>query len=223
MLVSLFLDLLGCPGICNSMKTATIINYGIGNLDSVARAVEECGATALITDQAADLRSASALILPGVGAFADGMTELCARGLDSALREEVVEKGIPLLGICLGMQLLATTGFEGGETPGLGFVPGEVRRLVADAPGTRIPHVGWNNVEPVADCALFDGIPSGADFYFVHSYHFCPEDASHIAARTPYCGGFVSCVRRAHIFGVQFHPEKSQKLGLRLLRNFMSL
>ena len=101
--------------------------------------------------------------------------------------------------------------------------PGEVHRLESDGPDTRIPHVGWNEVHPEQDCPLFDGIPPGKDFYFVHSYHFIPDDPGDIVARTPYCGGFVSCIRRGLVFGAQFHPEKSQKLGLQLLRNFLAL
>jgi imidazole glycerol-phosphate synthase subunit HisH len=205
------------------MKTVAIIDYGMGNVDSVARGVEECGADPIVTDDAAEIRRASNIILPGVGAFGDGMRELQARSLDRVLREEAVEGGIPLLGICLGMQLLATTGHEGGELPGLGFVPGEVVRFKADTPDTRIPHVGWNEVEHDGGNPLFDGIPSGKDFYFVHSFHFQCANPVDVVARTPYCGGFVSCVQRDAVIGVQFHPEKSQRVGLALLRNFLSL
>jgi glutamine amidotransferase len=205
------------------MKTAAIIDYGMGNLDSVARAVEECGCTPLITDQPADIARAGSIILPGVGAFRDGMRGLQTRSLDTVLRDDVLGNRIPLLGICLGMQLLADTGFEGGETAGLGFIPGEVRRLEPDEAATRIPHVGWNEVIPLQNSPLFEGIEPGKDFYFVHSYHFCPTDSEDAAARTPYCGGFVSCVCHGVVFGVQFHPEKSQKPGRRLLSNFLSL
>ena len=123
----------------------------------------------------------------------------------------------------LGMQLLATMGREGGDTAGLDLTPGEVVRLEADAPEVRIPHVGWNNVDWIRPWPLGDGIPSGKDFYFVPSYHFLFADEAHVAARTPYCGGFVSCIQRENIYGVQFHPEKSQKVGQQLLRNFLSL
>ncbi|MBN2311725.1 MAG: imidazole glycerol phosphate synthase subunit HisH [Candidatus Hydrogenedentes bacterium] len=205
------------------MSTVAIIDYGMGNLDSVARAVEECGAHPMVAERASALAEADRIILPGVGAFGDGMRELAARSFDQALRDEVLGNGIPLLGICLGMQLLADTGFEGGETPGLGFIAGEVVRLEPDTPGTRIPHVGWNEVEASRPCALFEGVASGTDFYFVHSYHFRCADSADAAACTPYCGGFVSCVHRGPVFGVQFHPEKSQKPGLRLLSNFLAL
>jgi len=204
------------------MSTVAIIDYGMGNLASVARAVDVCGGTPLITDRASEVTSASRIILPGVGAFADGMAELRKRGLDTVLAEEVREKGIPLLGICLGMQLLAASGTEGAPTKGLGFVDGEVLRLEAAEPGARIPHVGWNSVDQSRPCSLFDGIESGKDFYFVHSYHFLCAREHNVVARTPYCGGFVSCVQDNHVFGVQFHPEKSQKPGLRLLENFLS-
>ncbi|MCP4645463.1 MAG: imidazole glycerol phosphate synthase subunit HisH, partial [bacterium] len=134
------------------MSTVAIIDYGMGNLDSVARAVEVCGGTPVVTCDEADIKTASAAILPGVGAFPDGMKELKARFLDTILREHVVDAQIPLLGICLGMQLLASKGVEGAETPGLGFIPGEVRRLEPEGPDTRIPHVGWNEVHPVSSC-----------------------------------------------------------------------
>lgn len=205
------------------MKRVAIIDYGMGNLDSVMRAVEECGGAPELTDKREDIEHASYLILPGVGAFTDGMRRLRERNLDTLLREQTVERGVPLLGICLGMQLLAGTGREGGETAGLDLVPGEVVRLEADAPEVRIPHVGWNNVEWSGAWPLAEGIPSGKDFYFVHSYHFRCARPEHVAARTPYCGGFVSCVQRGNIFGAQFHPEKSQKAGQQFLRNFLAL
>ncbi|MBI4559556.1 MAG: imidazole glycerol phosphate synthase subunit HisH [Candidatus Hydrogenedentes bacterium] len=205
------------------MKTVAILDYGMGNLDSVARAVEECGGNPLVTEDPGSIAKAASIILPGVGAFADGMRELRARGLDSVLSEEAVEKKIPLLGICLGMQLLARKGNEGGETEGLGLIGGEVRRLQPDTPEARIPHIGWNEVELECSCPLFSGIPSNTDFYFVHSYHFYPDRDEAVVARTPYCGRFASCIQRENIFGVQFHPEKSQRPGLTLLRNFLAL
>lgn len=202
------------------MKTAAIIDYGLSNIDSVARAVEECGATAIVTSDPRELARVGRIILPGVGSFADGMRELRSRRLDDAMRAEVIEKDVPLLGICLGMQLLATSGDEGGKTAGLDFVEGDVVRLSPLDATTRIPHIGWNSVDIRKASPLFDDIPSGKDFYFVHSYHFrC--DAGVVVAETDYCGGFVSCVSKGHIFGVQFHPEKSQKVGLHLLRNFL--
>src|SRR5262249_39860 len=157
------------------MKKVAIVNYGMGNLDSVLRAVEECGADAAITDRPADLDAAHAVVLPGVGAFADGMRHLRERGLDEALQRAVIERGAPCLGLCLGMQVMATYGEEGGDTVGLGWIPGDVRRLRPDTATTRIPHVGWNEVHFVQDAPLFHAVPSGADFYFVHSYHMLCE------------------------------------------------
>jgi len=205
------------------MQKVSVVDYGMSNLDSVARAIEECGGTPVIVGRSQDLEDATRIVLPGVGAFGDGMRNIRERGIDRVLRDQVVEKGIPLLGICLGMQLLATTGYEGGATEGLGLIDGEVRRLERDAPATRIPHVGWNQVDFVRESPLFAGIRSGGDFYFVHSYHFVCSDDKDVLATTPYCGAFVSVVSKGYIWGVQFHPEKSQRLGHQLLRNFISL
>ena len=205
------------------MKAVTIIDYGMGNLDSVARAVEECGGTPLVTDRAEDIEKATHLILPGVGAFPDGIRNLKQRSLDEILRDQVVGGQIPFLGICLGMQMLATRGWEGGETEGLGWIEGEVQRLEPLGEDTRIPHIGWNEVALTRPSALFAGVDSGRDFYFVHSYHLVCHDKEDVLAMTPYCGGFVSAVTCGQIFGVQFHPEKSQRLGFQVLRNFLAL
>lgn len=205
------------------MKTVAIVDYGMGNLDSVARAVEECGARPRVTQDAADLRRASLIILPGVGAFPDGMRNIRRLGLDQVLTEQVLEREIPFLGLCLGMQLLATKGTEGEPVSGLGWIPGEVRRLQPDRPGTRIPHVGWNEVVQARPSPLFSGIPSGKDFYFVHSYHLACDDRGDVLCQTPYAGGFVSAVARGRVFGVQFHPEKSQRAGFQLLKNFLAM
>lgn len=205
------------------MKRVAIVDYGMGNLDSVARAVEECGGSPLVTEKPGDLKIANYIILPGVGAFAMGMQNIREQQLDEGLTEQVIGKGIPFLGICLGMQLLATKGWEGGETVGLGWIEGEVKRLRPDGQNDRIPHIGWNEVIVTQPCPLFEGIPSGRDFYFVHSYHMSCRREHDVIARTPYCGSFVSAVRRDHIFGVQFHPEKSQRLGFQVLRNFLML
>jgi glutamine amidotransferase len=205
------------------MKKVAIIDYGMCNLDSVARAIEECGGTPLVTDKKNDLELATHIILPGVGAFPDAMSEIIKRSLDKSLREQVLKKKIPFLGICLGMQLMATKGWEGEETDGLGLIEGEVKRFVPDSSDTRIPHVGWNEVNYTQKSPLFQEIPSGKDFYFVHSYHFCCQNEDDIIAHTPYCGGFVSAISRGHIFGAQFHPEKSQKPGFKVLKNFLSM
>lgn len=205
------------------MNTVAIIDYGMCNLDSVRRAIEECGGTPLVTDQEREIETASRIILPGVGAFADAMSNIKQRGLDEILREQVIEKQIPLLGICLGMQLLASKGFEVAETEGLGLVAGEVHWLRPAGEDTRIPHVGWNEVHPVGDSPLFRGISPTADFYFTHSYHMRPYDDTAVLARTPYAGGFVSAVHEGLIWGVQFHPEKSQRIGFQLLKNFLAM
>lgn len=199
-----------------------IIDYGMCNLDSVARAVEKCGGTALVTGDPRDLNDADAIILPGVGAFPDAMAELQARSLVGPIKKLVLEDKVPFLGICLGMQLMASRGFENRETPGLGLIPGEVVRLIPEAPSIRIPHVGWNEVLQTRASVLFKDIPNHRDFYFVHSYHFCCE-AQYVLGRTPYCNGFNSVIGIGHCFGLQFHPEKSLRSGLKLLNNFLSL
>lgn len=206
-----------------NMGKVTIVDYGMCNLDSVVRAVEECGGRKpLITQNPRDLDEASHIVLPGVGAFPDGMDMLSKTGMDSAIRKQVKEGEIPFLGICLGMQLMATRGFEFRETAGLDLIPGEVCRLQPADRDERIPHIGWNEVQATSECSILDEIPINSDFYFVHSYHFCCEDRF-VVARTPYAGGFASIVRRGNAFGFQFHPEKSQRLGFQLLRNFLSL
>jgi glutamine amidotransferase len=205
------------------MSKTAIIDYGMCNLDSVARAVEECGGTPLVTGDPADLSKASRIILPGVGAFPDAMRNLRERSFDSALAERALGRGIPLLGICLGMQLLAETGLEMEKTNGLGWIEGEVRKLAPTSEDPRVPHVGWNSVFFQPDAAIFRGIEPGRDFYFVHSFHLCPRNKGHRLAVTPYADGFVSAVQRDLVFGVQFHPEKSQRAGFQVLRNFLAI
>jgi glutamine amidotransferase len=205
------------------MNTVAIVDYGMCNLDSVARAVEECGGKAIITDQARDLDRVNRIILPGVGAFPDAMQNIRERSLDEILREQVFGKEIPILGICLGMQIMATIGCEGRDIQGLGWIPGRVIRLEPFGDDTRIPHIGWNEVCPVRPSPLFAGIEPGKDFYFIHSYHFCPDHEEHILTRTPYGKGFVSAIQRNMIFAVQFHPEKSQRIGFQLIKNFLSI
>jgi glutamine amidotransferase len=194
----------------------------MGNLDSVARALEECGADPVVTGSREELERAAAIVLPGVGTFARGMENLRALGLEPVLQEQVLERGVPTIGLCLGMQLLMSRGEESGETSGLGWIDGGVERL-QPIDGERVPHVGWNEVSPTQESALFEGIEPRADFYFVHSYHARPASDDDVLATTPYCGGFASVIGRGNVWGVQFHPEKSQKWGLRLLRNFVAL
>ncbi|MDD5085022.1 MAG: imidazole glycerol phosphate synthase subunit HisH [Candidatus Omnitrophica bacterium] len=200
-----------------------VVDYGMGNLGSVRRSLEECGAKVLVSGDPSDLESASRVILPGVGAFADGMAHLRERGWIEALKRNIREAQIPLLGICLGMQLLADKGYEGGQTEGLGLVPGVVKRFEPGEPTVRIPHVGWNEVHITRPNPLFSGIPDNCDFYFVHSYYFVSEDDGSVVATTPFCGGFASAVMEGSVFGVQFHPEKSSRHGFCLLRNFLKV
>jgi glutamine amidotransferase len=205
------------------MKKVAIVDYGLCNLDSISRAVQECGGDPVVTDGPQELRNAAYIILPGVGAFPDAMRNMWDRSLPETLYEQVMVRQVPFLGICLGMQLLAKKSYEVKETPGLGWVDAEVRRLRPSAGGERIPHIGWNEVVLVRECPLFRGIPSEKDFYFVHSYHLCLDAEAPVVGKTPYCGGFVSAVQHELVFGIQFHPEKSQRLGFQLLRNFLAL
>lgn len=205
------------------MNKVAIVDYGMCNLDSVARAVEECGGKAMVTDRAKDLETANRIILPGVGAFPDAMRNIKQRYLDKILYEQVIGKKIPFLGICLGMQLLATKGWEVEETEGLGWIPGEVKRIEPFENDIRIPHIGWNEVFLVCESPLFKGISTGKDFYFVHSYHLSPQNEDNIVGHTPYGRGFVSALQCNLIFGVQFHPEKSQRLGFQVLKNFLAV
>ncbi|MEK3719062.1 imidazole glycerol phosphate synthase subunit HisH [Paenibacillus sp. FSL H8-0034] len=200
-----------------------IIDYGMGNLISVKRALEECGADVTISSDLSVVEAAGRLVLPGVGAFPDGMAELRSRGLDQAILAALQNASCEILGICLGMQLLATVGFEGSQTEGLNLIPGKVERLQPLDENDRIPHVGWNELSFVQHDPIFNDLPDGSDFYFVHSYHFIPENDSDIIATTPYCGNFVSMVRKNNIYGVQFHPEKSQQSGFKIIRNFLGL
>jgi glutamine amidotransferase len=205
------------------VKSVVVLDYGMGNLDSVRRALEECGARPYVSSEPASLGAADAVVLPGVGAFALAMQRLRELRLDTALREEVLGQGVPLLGICLGMQILAKASEEGEATPGLGFIDADVQRLSPRTSNERVPHMGWNDVRQEPGSRLFRDIPPGSDFYFVHSYHMVCRDDSDVLATTDYCGGFTSVVARDSIVGVQFHPEKSQRFGLALLRNFLAL
>ena len=198
-----------------------IINHGLSNLSSIARALERCGGKVSITEDPDDLAQADRIVLPGVGSVPAAMANLSAKGLDRALQNEVARRRVPVLGICLGMQLLADSSAESGQTRGLGLIPGEVIRLEAKGE-ERIPHMGWNAVEILQTHPLFAGVSPQADFYFVHSYHLrCSPD--HVVTRTPFCAGFVSAAASGSIMAVQFHPEKSQKQGFKLLSNFLAI
>ena len=202
-------------------RQVAVLRTGLSNVDSVVRAIEEVGGAAYVVEHPGDLGTPDRLVLPGVGAFAAGAEALESTGLGDAAVERVRADGTPLLGICLGMQLLADHGDEGGDARGLGLIPGVVRRLEPTGPAERVPHVGWNQVHAAPGCALFAGLDPDADYYFVHSYHVVPEDPSASWADTPYCGGFSSVIGSGSVMGVQFHPEKSHRAGLGLLRNFL--
>lgn len=200
-----------------------MIDYEMGNVDSVVRALEEVGANVKLTRKKCDIQNASHVVLPGVGSFNQGMAKLVGFELDNILFDEVVTRGKPFLGICVGMQLLASSGTENEQVKGLGWLPGKVVKLKPRKANERIPHLGWNEViHSQPESPLFEGIRSGLDFFFANGYHFLCEDMNNVMSTTPYCGGFVSSVVKNNIFGVQFHPEKSQKGGLTLLRNFVT-
>ena len=193
-----------------------VIDYGRGNLGSVENALGRLGMRAVVTEDPRVIEDARALVLPGDGAFHDAMANLQARGLLEPLRA-ALDEGRPFLGICLGYQLLFTESEEFGQGKGLDVVPGVVRRFPR---GLKVPHMGWNSVEHTADLAIFDGVPSGAHFYFVHSYYPTIADASLAVATCNYGVTFPAAVGRGSLFATQFHPEKSQRWGVRILENF---
>jgi len=193
-----------------------IIDYGMGNLRSVHKACEHVGLDAVVTAEESAVRDAEALILPGVGAFAECMRNLAATGLIEPMLTGI-EAGKPFLGICLGLQLLFERSHEDGIHPGLGVIEGEVLRLPSSV---KVPHMGWNQVRYREGCPLFDGIRQETNFYFVHSYFTKPSDASSSAAVVEYGGVFDCAVWRDNLFAVQFHPEKSGAHGLKMLQNF---
>jgi imidazole glycerol-phosphate synthase subunit HisH len=193
-----------------------VVDYGRSNLGSVEKAFARLGMPARIADDPRVVADAEAVVLPGDGAFDDVMRSLARRGLVDALRA-VLDEGRPFLGICIGYQLLFTESEEFDQVKGLDVIPGIVRRF---PPGQKVPHMGWNEVAHGGDLALFDGIPSGAHFYFVHSYYPDSDDASLRRAVCDYGVRFPAAVERDTLFATQFHPEKSQRWGLRLLENF---
>ena len=198
-----------------------IVDYGMGNLRSVQKAFEKLGQRAEVCTDPEQIRTAERVILPGVGAFRDAIDQLHRRQFTEPLHE-FLDSGRPLLGICLGLQLLFDVSFEDGEYAGLGVVPGTVVRF-DPAPGLKIPHMGWNALRFEKENPLLAGIDEGAHVYFVHSYHVVPDDDSVVAARTEHGNPFVSMIARDNLFATQFHPEKSQSVGLKLLENFAKL
>lgn len=197
--------------------SVSIIDYGLGNLGSVVNMLKRAGAEARLVSTADELRASERVLLPGVGAFDEGMARLRERGLVEAI-VDFAASGRPLLGICLGMQLLLD-GSEEGESFGLGLIPGRsVRFLEAD--GVRVPHMGWNVVVPTRADPLVDGLPEESRFYFVHSYHVVTQRPHDALATTHYGGSFTSMLRSENVMGAQFHPEKSHAFGMTILRNF---
>lgn len=199
-----------------------IIDYGMGNKHSVYNALKYIGADAFISSDAYEISRAEKIILPGVGAFGAAMENLQQLGLRDILNEEVIVKGKPFLGICLGMQLLAETGTEKGLFPGLGWIAGDVLKLRPEDDGFKLPHVGWNDIKLVQDSDLFKGLKKERAFYFVHSYVMQLKDSRDLAAESDYGEKFTAAVQKDNIFATQFHPEKSQKNGLIILENFVN-
>jgi len=195
-----------------------IIDYGMGNLRSVQKGIERVGFAAEVTRDIARIEAAAGVVLPGVGAFGACMENLRTYGLIDSVRR-VIERGTPFLGICLGMQLLFEESEEFGPVRGLGIFPGRVVRF-ADQPELKVPHMGWNRIRKLQDAPHLRGIDDGAFVYFVHSYYVVPADASLAATSTDYGAEFTSAIARDNVFATQYHPEKSQAVGLKILENF---
>lgn len=204
-----------------------VVDYGMGNLRSVAKAFEHLGCPAKISDTPADIQAADRLVLPGVGAFADAMAALQSRGLVDPIIS-FIGSGKPFLGVCLGLQLLFELSHEDGRHRGLAVWPGQCVRFDftghPDAATLKIPHMGWNEIQIQNDCPLFTNLPGRSSTYFVHSYHVVPQDKTISAALTEYGGlNFTSAAWKDNVMATQFHPEKSQRVGLKMLQNFLKL
>ncbi|MCY4006251.1 MAG: imidazole glycerol phosphate synthase subunit HisH [Rhodobacteraceae bacterium] len=208
------------------MRTV-IVDYNSGNLHSAEKAfrrmaIESDNGDVLLSSNPDEVAKADRLVLPGVGAFADCRNGLVQNGLEEAVQQAAIKRGVPFLGICVGMQLMATIGHEMGITHGFDWIPGEVKPLERHNAEMKIPHMGWNQLDDVADHALFDGIGGGTDVYFVHSYHLVPDSENNCIAVTDYGGDVTAAVATENLAGTQFHPEKSQAAGLRIIANFLS-
>jgi glutamine amidotransferase len=204
-----------------------IIDYGMGNIHSVKKALERLGAKTLVAQRAKDVDRAEKVVLPGVGAFDDAMRELARTGMDKAIVKSIKDRKV-FLGICLGMQLLCETSEEAKECKGLGLIKGKVVKF--SKPGLKVPHIGWNQLQGHKSqatshkvCPLLEGIKDDSYVYFCHSYYVVPDDKSVIAARTDYGVQFTSMLWKDNLYGVQFHPEKSQNVGIQILKNFVRL
>lgn len=203
------------------MKPILILDYGLGNLRSVQKAFEKVGASALITADPNRIADADKIVLPGVGAFRDAIARLRESGLDEPIKEHI-KQGKPFLGICLGLQLLFTTSYEDGVHQGLDLFPGEIVKFEA-IPGLKVPHMGWNQLHVRKPAPIFCDLPTDASVYFVHSYYVKPRDAAMIATETDYPTPFTSAIWIDNVMATQFHPEKSQKVGLAMLRKFAEI
>ncbi len=197
-----------------------VVDYGMGNLRSASKALETVGAKVRVSDKAREILKADKLVFPGVGAFRDAMEELKARRLIDPIKE-FVRSGKPFLGLCLGLQLLFPRSEEAGSCKGLGLIEGEVLKFKRGR--LKVPHMGWNQIRSMNGCPLFKGIREGTYVYFVHSYYALPEDKGFVAAYTDYGVKFASAIWSENIYATQFHPEKSQELGLQILRNFLKI
>ncbi len=202
----------------------SIVNYGLGNIQAFANIYKRLDIPATIASRPEDLMGADKIILPGVGAFDWAMARLNGSGMRETLEELVVNAKRPVLGICVGMQILANRSDE-GTSEGLGWIKGEVKRFseTAFAQKTHLPHMGWNDVKPQGNSPLFRNLESGSRFYFLHSYYFVPKNEDDVLAVTDYGGPYASGVYSGNVFGVQFHPEKSHQWGIQLLKNFAEL
>lgn len=200
-------------------KTICILDYGSGNVKSVYNVVHYLGYNVQISNEPEVIRSCTHIILPGVGAFGASMEKIRKNISISILEEEVIQKKKPFLGICVGMQVLADKGMEFGEHKGLGWIGGVVDKI--DSKGEPLPHMGWNNIEIIKDSPLFLNLKEYRDFYFVHSFVFNVNNDSHVLAKTEYGSEFICLIKKDNIYGIQFHPEKSQKAGQLLLKNFI--
>jgi glutamine amidotransferase len=208
--------------------TIAVIDYGSGNLRSAAKACERAAADSglveavVVTSRPEEVATAERIVLPGQGAFADCRRGVAAvPGLEEALREAVIGRGRPFLGICVGMQLMAERGREFETVDGFGWIGGEVVAIEPDDPSLKIPHMGWNELTPRSDHPVLAGLPSGTHAYFVHSFELRPADPANILAETDYGGPIVAAVGRDNLIGTQFHPDKSQMAGLRFIANFL--
>lgn len=198
-----------------------IVDYGMGNLRSVQKAFERLSTPAEICTRPEDLKGCEKLVLPGVGAFRDAIAELRRQEFIEPIKAHIAADK-PFLGICLGLQLLFDVSYEDGTWEGLGVIPGDVVRFPESAE-LKVPHMGWNRVDPANGCPLFAGIPRDSFFYFVHSYYVVPKEESVVAGRTEYGQTFTSVIQRGRMFATQFHPEKSQQFGMKLLQNFAEM